>query len=104
MPVTLTSRRRLRSATTPLCRGERRRGRTAALAFVAALGALYPLLRRPILTWGATSDVDFFPRSTQPDRSRVACTFTCGLKARSTATKRTGSKFASAAPLTQPRS
>jgi hypothetical protein len=56
MPVTLTSRRRLRSATTPLCRGERRRGRTAALGFVAALGALYPLLRRPILTWGATSD------------------------------------------------
>jgi hypothetical protein len=31
-------------------------GRTGALAFVAALGALYPLLRRPILTWGATSD------------------------------------------------
>jgi hypothetical protein len=56
MPLTLTSRRRLRSATTPLCRGERRRGRTAALGFVAALGALYPLLRRPILTWGATSD------------------------------------------------
>ena len=56
MPLTLTSRRRLRSATTPLCRGERRRGRTAALAFVAALGALYPLLRRPILTWGATSE------------------------------------------------
>jgi hypothetical protein len=56
MPLTVTSRRRLRSATTPLCRGERCRGRTAALAFVAALGALYPLLRRPILTWGATSE------------------------------------------------
>jgi len=56
MPLALTSRRRLRSATTRLCRGERRRGRTAALAFVAALGALYPLLRRPILTWGATSE------------------------------------------------
>ena len=56
MPLTLTSRRRLRSATTPLCRGERRRGRAAALAVVAALGALYPLLRRPILTWGATSE------------------------------------------------
>src|SRR5215211_849103 len=55
MLLTLTSRRRLRSATTPLRRGERGRGRTAALAFVAALGALYPLLRRPILTWGATS-------------------------------------------------
>jgi len=56
MPLTLTSRRWLRSPTTPLCRRERRRGRTAALAFVAALGALYPLLRRPILTWGATSE------------------------------------------------
>jgi hypothetical protein len=56
VPLTLTSRRRLRSATTPLCRGERRGGRTAALALVAALGALYPLLRRPILTWGATSE------------------------------------------------
>ena len=54
MPVTLTSRRRLR--TTPLCRGERRRGRKAALALVAALGVVYPLLRRPILTWGATSE------------------------------------------------
>jgi len=32
-----------------------RGGRAGALAFVAALGALYPLLRRPILTWGATS-------------------------------------------------
>ena len=32
-----------------------RRGRTA-LALLAALGALYPLLRRPILTWGATSE------------------------------------------------
>jgi hypothetical protein len=56
MPLTLTSRRRLRSATSPLRRGERRRGRTVALAFVAALVALYPLLRRPILTWGATSE------------------------------------------------
>jgi hypothetical protein len=33
-----------------------RRGRTVALAFLTALGALYPLLRRPILTWGATSE------------------------------------------------
>jgi hypothetical protein len=33
-----------------------RRGRTAALALLAALGVLYPLLRRPILTWGATSE------------------------------------------------
>ena len=33
-----------------------RRGRTAALALLAALGMLYPLLRRPILTWGATSE------------------------------------------------
>jgi hypothetical protein len=36
--------------------GATRRGRTAALALVAALGTLYPLLRRPILTWGATSE------------------------------------------------
>jgi hypothetical protein len=35
---------------------EIRRRRTAALALVAALGALYPLLRRPILTWGATGE------------------------------------------------
>ncbi len=40
MPFALTSRRR----------------RRAALALVAALGALYPLLRRSILTWGATSE------------------------------------------------
>ena len=33
-----------------------RRGHTVPLALVAALGALYPLLRRPILTWGATSE------------------------------------------------
>jgi hypothetical protein len=33
-----------------------RRGRTAALAFLAALGVLYPFLRRPIVTWGATSE------------------------------------------------
>jgi hypothetical protein len=33
-----------------------RRGRKAALAFLASLGVLYPLLRRPIVTWGATSD------------------------------------------------
>ena len=33
-----------------------RRGRTAALALLATLGVLYPLLRRPILTWGATSE------------------------------------------------
>ena len=32
-----------------------RRGHTVPLALVAAL-ALYPLLRRPILTWGATSE------------------------------------------------
>jgi hypothetical protein len=32
-----------------------RHGRTTALALVAAL-VLYPLLRRPILTWGATSE------------------------------------------------
>src|SRR5437763_14755178 len=32
------------------------RGHTVPLALVAALGALYPLLRRPILTWGATSE------------------------------------------------
>jgi len=31
-----------------------RRERLIALALIAALGALYPLLRRPILTWGAT--------------------------------------------------
>src|SRR5438045_4536261 len=34
----------------------RRRARGAALALVAALTALYPLLRRPILTWGASSE------------------------------------------------
>jgi hypothetical protein len=33
-----------------------RRGRTTALALLAVLGMLYPLLRRPILTWGATSE------------------------------------------------
>ena len=33
-----------------------RRRRTAALALLAAVGMLYPLLRRPILTWGATSE------------------------------------------------
>jgi hypothetical protein len=33
-----------------------RRGRTAALALLAALSVLYPLLRRPILTWGATRE------------------------------------------------
>ena len=36
--------------TTPLSRG-----RTTA-AFLAALAALYPLMRRPILTWGATTE------------------------------------------------
>lgn len=56
MPLTLTPPRRLRSATTPTPMGEMRRGRTAALALVAALGAFYPLLRRPILTWGATTE------------------------------------------------
>ena len=33
----------------------RSRGRTAAV-FLAALAALYPLIRRPILTWGATTE------------------------------------------------
>jgi hypothetical protein len=33
-----------------------RRGRPAALALLAALSVLYPLLRRPILTWGATRE------------------------------------------------
>jgi hypothetical protein len=33
-----------------------RRGGTTALALLAVLGMLYPLLRRPILTWGATSE------------------------------------------------
>jgi uncharacterized protein YndB with AHSA1/START domain len=33
-----------------------RRGHTVALALLAALGVLYPLLRRPILTWGATRE------------------------------------------------
>src|SRR6266540_5212603 len=56
MALTLTSRRRLRSVSTVRRMGEMRRGRTAALALVAAVGALYPLLRRPILTWGATTD------------------------------------------------
>jgi hypothetical protein len=56
MLLTLTSRRWLHSATTPLRIGERRRGRKTALVLVAALGAFYPLLRRPILTWGATSE------------------------------------------------
>jgi hypothetical protein len=28
-----------------------RRGRTTALALLAVLGMLYPLTRRPILTW-----------------------------------------------------
>jgi len=55
MPLTETSRRRLRDATAPPRRGEKHRGRTAALAFVGMIAALYPLLRRPILTWGATS-------------------------------------------------
>src|SRR2546430_17711269 len=56
MPLTVSSGRRLRSAATPPREGQRRRARTAALALLAALGALYPLLRRPILTWGATSE------------------------------------------------
>ena len=46
MPLTVTSRRRLRSGMTPPRMGAIRRGRTAALALVAAVGALYPLLRR----------------------------------------------------------
>jgi hypothetical protein len=33
-----------------------RRGPRVALALLATLGVLYPLLRRPILTWGATSE------------------------------------------------
>jgi len=33
----------------------RSRGRTT-VAFLAALVALYPLMRRPILTWGATTE------------------------------------------------
>jgi hypothetical protein len=33
-----------------------RHGPLIALASVAALGVLYPLVRRPILTWGATSE------------------------------------------------
>ena len=33
----------------------RSRGRTSAV-FLAALAALYPLIRRPIRTWGATSE------------------------------------------------
>jgi hypothetical protein len=33
-----------------------RRRRTATFAVLAALGVLYPLLRRPILTWDATSE------------------------------------------------
>jgi hypothetical protein len=36
--------------------GRRLRRHTIAFAVVAALGALYPLLRRPILTWGATAE------------------------------------------------
>jgi hypothetical protein len=47
---------RSRSATTPWHIGATRRRRTAALALVTAVGALYPLLRRPILTWGATTE------------------------------------------------
>ena len=55
MPLTVTSRRRLRAATAQPRRGEKHRGRTVALASVGMIAALYPLLRRPILTWGATS-------------------------------------------------
>jgi hypothetical protein len=32
------------------------RGRTVALGLIAALGVFYPLLRRPIRTWGASGD------------------------------------------------
>jgi hypothetical protein len=56
MQLIPASRCRLPSATSPPRMGAMRRGRTAALAFVAAVGALYPLLRRPILTWGATTE------------------------------------------------
>ena len=55
MPLNVTSSR-ARSARTPPRGGETRRGRTGAFALVAALGAHYPLLRRPILIWGATSE------------------------------------------------
>jgi hypothetical protein len=56
MQLIPASRCRLPSATSPPRMGAMRRRRTAALAFVAAVGALYPLLRRPILTWGATTE------------------------------------------------
>ena len=36
--------------------GRRLRRRTTALGLVAAVGAVYPLLRRPILNWGATAE------------------------------------------------
>ena len=32
------------------------RPRTSVLMVLASLGYLYPLLRQPILTWGATSE------------------------------------------------
>src|SRR6266536_968098 len=56
MQLIPASRCQLPSATSPPRMGAMRRGRTAALAFVAAVGALCPLLRRPILTWGATTE------------------------------------------------
>src|SRR4029077_3212187 len=40
----------------PMPLTSRRRGLTAALALLAALSVLYRLLRRPILTWGATGE------------------------------------------------
>jgi hypothetical protein len=56
MPLALTARHRALSATTSQRLREGYRLRTAAIALVAALGVLYPLLRRPILTWGATTE------------------------------------------------
>jgi hypothetical protein len=56
MPLALTARRRALSATASNRLRERHRLRTAAVVLVAAVGALYPLLRRPILTWGATTE------------------------------------------------
>jgi hypothetical protein len=56
MPLIPASRHRLGSVTSPAPIGATRRGRTAALAVAAAVGAFYPFLRRPILTWGATGE------------------------------------------------
>jgi hypothetical protein len=56
MPLALTAGRRALSAAASKRLREAHRVRTAAVALVAALGVLYPLLRRPILTWGATTE------------------------------------------------